>query len=639
VAGRLRALRAALHPDGLAQRRHVPDQRRPRRRFPRHAAVRAPQQLAGQRQPRQGSPAAVADQAEVRPADLVGRLADLRRQLRSRVDGFRDIRIRRRSRGRVGARGHRLGSREHLARRQALQRQSGAREPARGRSDGPHLRQPGRPERQPRSHRRGEGHTRDIPPHGHERRGDRGADRRRALVRQDPRSRPRDQCRPRTRGGSARSPGPGLEEQLRHRQGRRRHHQRHRGHLEHDADEVEQQLLRKPFRFRVQARQEPGRRSSMGRGGWRGHGSGCPRPQQAPRPHDADHGPVVAGRPGLREDLATLLRAPRRVRRRVRQGVVQADASRHGADHPLSRPAGSGRAADLAGSGSRRGSSADRRQGHRRPEGHDPRVRVVRLAAGLDRLGVGGIVPRHRPSRRGQRSADPPGPGEGLGGQRPGPAGEGARDAGEGPVGIQPCPDRRQESLARRPDRPGRVRCCRAGREEGRPRRRRCRSPRAHRRLAGADRRRILRGSRTAGRRLPQLRGGRSGRPGGEAAGRSGAIPDPDRARDDRPRRRHARTGRERRWCAKRRVHRSSRVAHERLLREPPGHGHGVEGDFGSRGSVRGPRSRHGQGEVDRHPRRSGLRVDSQLRAYAEVYGSSDAGRSSCATSWRPGTR
>jgi catalase-peroxidase len=32
VAGRLRQLRAALHPHGLAQRRHVPRHRRPRRR-------------------------------------------------------------------------------------------------------------------------------------------------------------------------------------------------------------------------------------------------------------------------------------------------------------------------------------------------------------------------------------------------------------------------------------------------------------------------------------------------------------------------------------------------------------------------------------------------------------------------------
>ena len=73
VAGRLRPLRRPVHPHGLAQRRHLPHRRRPRRRRRRPAALRAAQQLAGQRQPRQGAPPAVADQAEVRPQDLLGR--------------------------------------------------------------------------------------------------------------------------------------------------------------------------------------------------------------------------------------------------------------------------------------------------------------------------------------------------------------------------------------------------------------------------------------------------------------------------------------------------------------------------------------------------------------------------------------
>jgi hypothetical protein len=37
-----------------------------------HAALRAAEQLARQRQPRQGAPAALADQAEVRPASSPG---------------------------------------------------------------------------------------------------------------------------------------------------------------------------------------------------------------------------------------------------------------------------------------------------------------------------------------------------------------------------------------------------------------------------------------------------------------------------------------------------------------------------------------------------------------------------------------
>ncbi len=121
VARRLRALRRAVHPHGVAQRRHVPHRRRPRRRGVRHSALRAAEQLARQRQPRQGAPPAVADQAEVRPEDLVGRPDDPRRQLRPGVDGLQDVRLRRRARGRVGAGGgHLLGRRERVARRRAL---------------------------------------------------------------------------------------------------------------------------------------------------------------------------------------------------------------------------------------------------------------------------------------------------------------------------------------------------------------------------------------------------------------------------------------------------------------------------------------------------------------------------------------
>ncbi len=76
------------------------------------AALRAAQQLAGQREPRQGAPPAVADQAEIRPQDLLGRPDDPRRQRRARIDGLQDLRLRRRPRGRLGAGpGRLLGSR------------------------------------------------------------------------------------------------------------------------------------------------------------------------------------------------------------------------------------------------------------------------------------------------------------------------------------------------------------------------------------------------------------------------------------------------------------------------------------------------------------------------------------------------
>jgi len=54
-------------------------------------------QLAGQRQPRQGAQAALADQAEVWPENFMGRPADPRWQRRSGIDGIQDVRFRRRA--------------------------------------------------------------------------------------------------------------------------------------------------------------------------------------------------------------------------------------------------------------------------------------------------------------------------------------------------------------------------------------------------------------------------------------------------------------------------------------------------------------------------------------------------------------
>ena len=122
VAGRLWPLRAAFHSYGVAQRGHVPHRRRPRRSWSRAAALCAAQQLAGQREPRQGAPVALADQAEVWPENLLGRPHDSCRQRRAGIDGLQDLRFRRRPRGRLGARrGHLLGARGQVAGRRALQ--------------------------------------------------------------------------------------------------------------------------------------------------------------------------------------------------------------------------------------------------------------------------------------------------------------------------------------------------------------------------------------------------------------------------------------------------------------------------------------------------------------------------------------
>ena len=118
------------------------------------AAIRATEQLARQREPRQGPAAAVADQAEVWPQNLMGGSDDSRRQRGARIDGLQDFRIRRRPCGHLGAGGgYRLGSGDHVAGRQALQRRPGTGEPAGRGADGTDLREPGGTERQSRSGR------------------------------------------------------------------------------------------------------------------------------------------------------------------------------------------------------------------------------------------------------------------------------------------------------------------------------------------------------------------------------------------------------------------------------------------------------------------------------------------------------
>ena len=339
VAGGLRPLRAAVHPHGLARRRNLPHPRRPRRRRPRPAALRPAQQLARQRQHRQVAPPAVADQAEVRQEDLLGRPADPRRQRRAGVDGLQDLRLRRRPCGRVGAgRGRELGRRDRLAgRRQALQRRPRADRAVRRHPHGPDLRQPGRPERQRRLHGGGQGHPCHLRPHGDERRGDRRPHRRRPHLRQGPWRRPGIAQGSGTGRRAAGSAGPGLDEQL--RQGARRRHdfERHRSDLDQDPGAVEQQLLREPVQVRMGADQVAGRRQAMGGQERAGDHSRRARPVEEAQADHADHRPDAALRSGIRQDLAQVPRRPAGLRRCLRARLVQADAPRHGPARPLPR--------------------------------------------------------------------------------------------------------------------------------------------------------------------------------------------------------------------------------------------------------------------------------------------------------------
>ena len=111
---------------------------------------------------------------------------------------------------------------------------------------------------------------------------------------------------------------------------------------------------------------------------------------------------VAAHRPGLREDLAALLRASGSVRRCVRPRLVQAHAPRHGSDRALSRPAGAEGDADLAGPDPQGEPSADRKGRYRRAEGEDSRVRSVGFRSSSRRPG-----PRRRRSAAPTSAAAP----------------------------------------------------------------------------------------------------------------------------------------------------------------------------------------------------------------------------------------
>ena len=159
---------------------------------------------------------------------------------------------------------------------------------------------------------------------------------------------------------------------------------------------------------------------------------------------------LAALRPGLREDLAALpASTPGAVRRRLRPAWFKTDAPRHGA---ASR-ATSARSCRRSTCCGRTRSRVD----HPLIDAQDVAALKAEIlasglsvsGAGVDGLGLGLDVPRHRQARRRQRRPHSPGAAEGLGGQPAGRAGQGAAEARSDPDGVQrPAAGGKKVSLA-----------------------------------------------------------------------------------------------------------------------------------------------------------------------------------------------
>ncbi len=287
----------------LALRRHVSRGRRPRRRRRRSAALRAAQQLARQRQPGQGPAVVVADQAEIRRHDLVGRPPHPHGQRCAGVQGFKTFGF---GAGRVdtwepeadiywGPEGKWLADERYSGDRD-LQSPLGAVQMGLiyVNPEGPN----GKPDPLAAA--------RDI---------------RETFARMAMND--EETVAPiagghtfgKTHGaGDAALVGP-----------------------EPEAAPIEQQGFGWKSSFR------------SGKGRLRRPDPGCLRHVEEAWALHAHYRPLAALRSGIREDLAALPQESGRVRRGLRAGLVQVDPSRHGNDRPLPRPARAEGTPDLAG--------------------------------------------------------------------------------------------------------------------------------------------------------------------------------------------------------------------------------------------------------------------------------------------------
>ena len=307
--------------------------------------------------------------------------------------------------------------------------------------------------------------------------------------------------------------GLGWQNTLRHRQGRGRDHQRARGHLDRDADRVGQQLLRDPVRLRVGADQEPRRRPPVAAEGRRRRPARCPGRTTAsePRPPTMLTTDLSLRFDPIYEPISRrFLENPDEFADAFARAWFKLTHRDMGPIAALPRPGGPAGDADLAGPGARGRSRAGRRRGRRRAQGSRSSTRACPSPSWSRPRGR-----RRRRSAAATSAAAPTAPA----------SGSSRRAAGRSttPPSWRRCcapwrgsrrtstPRRRQAGLARRPDRarPARAGVEQAARNAG-ARRRGAVHAGAHGRVAGADRRRVVRRARADGGRVPQLPAARS---------------------------------------------------------------------------------------------------------------------------------
>ena len=147
-----------------------------------------------------------------------------------------------------------------------------------------------------------------------------------------------------------------LEERLRERHRRARHHQRPGRRVDAHADAVGHELLRDAVRLRVGAhrRARPARSSGSPSGDAGRNVPDAHVPGKLNQPMMTTADMALRVDPVVREDLAPFHGQSAGVRRRLRARLVQAHAPRHGPEGALPRPAGAAGRPDLAGPDPRR---------------------------------------------------------------------------------------------------------------------------------------------------------------------------------------------------------------------------------------------------------------------------------------------